>query len=611
MSRLGTMASSSEDNENGELEVELTCWPVGRVSRLIGSIPIGFTDHALEIDFCKSQQAALHTVLRNVAFACTIFLTVNLAQIALSIGLAGMSHYKMMYLLAGGLPFYSAAAIPRLFKVPAWTLPGFLAWTQFWMLLASRARFAFIFAGADAQTVFEDPDFPQVSDAANVTNICILVVLYFVVLPVRAKLSLVMLPIVPSLYLAITLPVPGLEGPNSSRKLVLALKLLILTIAGLMARVRFESQERQLFAQLAAAKSKFVKERVLRYESEHRQQVSETKREAESDKHPRNESHNEVQSAKESSATSGNLSSLVLTPTAGEDVNLQLRAMIELASMENWLLHTEDLQVEAEVLGRGGFGIVLRGQLAGGCVAVKTHTRLLSTSQQMTVSVGRELRALRNLRHPCVVSFYGAVIDLMQAEIFMVEELIHGESLKTYINCRPDGIADSTKRNFLFQLISTLAFLHGDDRGIIHGDIKPSNVMITTSLNVKLIDFGLSWKAKSHLMTRCGSLSYMSPELLLGFGLSYAADMFAFGRLVYFVATSHEPLKGVPREELVELARRLESPSLHWGSSTFEACCKDLANACCSTESERIAASSAVNLIESWQLPNTQVYSQL
>eukprot|EP00930_Biecheleria_cincta_P031463 TRINITY_DN21844_c0_g1_i1.p1 TRINITY_DN21844_c0_g1~~TRINITY_DN21844_c0_g1_i1.p1 ORF type:complete len:516 (-),score=84.86 TRINITY_DN21844_c0_g1_i1:99-1625(-) len=494
-------------------------------------------------------------------------------------------------------------AVLLLCRIPEWSLTVFLSCTEAVLLIASKTRFASFFVGADAQTVFEDPDFLQSSDVLPVSGLSLLIMLYVVVMPVRAKLNMVIVFLVPSVYLALSVPVDGLEGKGSSRILAIAIRLCFLCIVGMMARVRLEYQERLLFFRLAITQKQLIKEKVLRFEAEH--EAEQLSSEAHKPKSRAEDNRSEVQSsAGFSTASSHALSSIIFTPAENIDVSLQLKAMRHFAENENWLLDGGDLCFDtSRVLGRGGFGVVLCGKFAAGDVALKVPKKdTFSTSQEVTSAVGREMRTLRNLRHPCIVSFYGAVIDHETQHVVLVEELIDGVSMKEHI--RSCEVADATKWTFLYQLISVLEYLHRDYLGIMHGDIKPNNVMITKrSLNIKLIDFGLSLRMKAREAKGAGgSLAYMAPEILVGKRAGFSSDVFSFGRLAYFVATGQDPVSRLDRSEMVEMARKRQLPTLHWlGNSTLVTCCRRLCDACvCVDPAERLSAAGALDEIMSW-----------
>eukprot|EP00931_Biecheleriopsis_adriatica_P048397 TRINITY_DN27957_c0_g1_i1.p1 TRINITY_DN27957_c0_g1~~TRINITY_DN27957_c0_g1_i1.p1 ORF type:complete len:595 (-),score=82.23 TRINITY_DN27957_c0_g1_i1:63-1847(-) len=577
-------------------ESELIFWPSsGRFWAKFGSLPLAFKDDGVEQLFREQNAVSLRHTLVIVGRLALVFQSLGASVETASIMAVGPNLVSIMNLVTI-LPMLAMAAVLIWVRVPDYAVKFVFFISGVFLLLQSKTRFAFFFAGTDVAIAFEEPDFPALSDSVIVLNMSLGILTYFLILPVRAQLSLVILPSMPAVYLALSLPVDGLE--TTSRILHLAVRLVMMCMLGLVGRIHLETRERYLFSRLTATNKELIKEKVLRFEAEHiAEQVSP---QADLERTP------DVQSNAAVSMTPTNLSSMIFTPhqDANLDVRAQLRAMHDIAEMEHWLLQPADLQFNGDsVLGHGGFGVVLRGKYAAGDVALKLPKHgMLCSSQDVARVVGRELRALRILRHPCIVSFYGAVIDIDSQRIILVEELISGTSMKIYISRGKQDIGENIRWHLLLQLVAVLEYLHREETGVIHGDLKPSNVMVTTSQAVKVIDFGMSLRTKTETKHNGGSLRYMAPELFRGAGATVHSDIFAFGRLAYFAATGKEPLLEWEREGLIKLASTNDVPSLHWpGESTLFTCCKTLCDACLQPEPDsRPSAAEALQLVNSW-----------
>eukprot|EP00930_Biecheleria_cincta_P061361 TRINITY_DN4692_c0_g2_i1.p1 TRINITY_DN4692_c0_g2~~TRINITY_DN4692_c0_g2_i1.p1 ORF type:complete len:610 (+),score=87.25 TRINITY_DN4692_c0_g2_i1:44-1873(+) len=583
-----------------DVEVELLSWPAGRISKLVGSVPMRFKDDAVETSFREHNATILTKVLVRAGYVALLFHVISfVAELILLTDNARMSlsSTRFQYLCAIALPMTLLAMLLAFVRVPDLSLPVIVSCAEIVLIFNSKIRYAFFFEGQDARTAFELPLFPETSDSLNLMNIALLMLVYFLLMPVRAKLSLAMLPVVPSLYLLFSLPVPGLEG-GRLRIVLLATRLTMLCIIGLMGRVYLETRERTIFFRLVATRKELVKEKVLRFQAEHISEIP-----GRQDRLACNQDDLQSETAF-SVATSNVLSSIVFTPDENINISvtLQLQAMCAIARAEGWLLDAGRVQLDDDgIISSGGFGVVLRGRYHAAEVALKVpRQRTLATSADLTRALGRELRSLRNLCHPSIVTFYGAAIDVATQAVVMIEELVDGESMKTHIMHRQ--VTDNTRWLFLQQLISVLVYLH-EDVGMMHGDIKPSNVMIKRgSLGLKLIDFGLSMQAKPDRAAPGGSLRYMAPEVLLNSPATCSSDIFSFGRLVYFVATSRQPLsESIEMETLKNMARKQELPILDWsGSSVLISCCKELCDACLACAEERPSAADALEVIDSW-----------
>jgi len=192
----------------------------------------------------------------------------------------------------------------------------------------------------------------------------------------------------------------------------------------------------------------------------------------------------------------------------------------------------ERYQIES-VIGRGGMAIVYRAKdtIAARLVALK----LISTSFLDQREVQRrfliELGTMQRVHHENIVSVYDS--GEHEGQPFIVMELLNGEDLGRAIksgNC--GGIAARVK--IARQIAAALSHVHA--AGILHRDVKPSNVFLEDSGLVKLMDFGVSRLLEpgvSHGSTFAGTLQYMAPERVSGAPATRATDIYSFGVLLY------------------------------------------------------------------------------
>ncbi|MET9324201.1 protein kinase [Streptomyces sp. NPDC003038] len=197
-------------------------------------------------------------------------------------------------------------------------------------------------------------------------------------------------------------------------------------------------------------------------------------------------------------------------------------------------------------IGSGGTADVSRGvdQVLGREVAVKVFR-----AGADTVTADRfcdEARTLARLSHPALVTVYDAGRHGQGA--FMVTELIRGVTLRTRIDAGPLSPVQVTR---LGAAISS-ALDHVHAHGIIHHDVKPSNVLLREDGSPHLADFGLSRTVhdRSHSApeTLVGTLAYMAPEQLLGQGASTASDVYALGVTLLEALTGYRDYQGTPVE---------------------------------------------------------------
>ncbi|CAE8660706.1 unnamed protein product [Polarella glacialis] len=260
-------------------------------------------------------------------------------------------------------------------------------------------------------------------------------------------------------------------------------------------------------------------------------------------------------------------------PDASGIPQMQFDAMRSVAQKDHWYIEPEELVCSSEnQLGQGGMGVVFRGEYLGTEVAVKVPTGgpsagLAGLSNRLR-ALGDELRTLRRIRHPNIVSFFGACFIIGQGEVLLVEEFVDGLSLSRVLKS-PDVSLDSHKRlHVLKGICSALAYLHGQSPAIVHGDLKPDNIILETgSMKPKLIDFGLAGLAKAGSHVKGGTIQWQAPEVLVA-GLMASVvcstDIFAFGRLVFFVMTGKRPLQAVLQADIMDLAKQGRAPDLCW-----------------------------------------------
>ena len=197
-----------------------------------------------------------------------------------------------------------------------------------------------------------------------------------------------------------------------------------------------------------------------------------------------------------------------------------------------------------ERLGRGGMGTVYRAQdtRLDREVALKFLSPHLVSDPEAGDRLLAEARAAASLQHPniCVVHEIGETSD---GQRFIAMELLEGETLKKRIASGPmssdDAVAIGT------QIARALGAAHA--RHIIHRDVKPGNVIITSDGTAKLLDFGLA-KSADVTVSRPGStpgtVAYMSPEQVSGERVDHRSDLWSLGVVMYEMIAGRRPFRG-------------------------------------------------------------------
>jgi eukaryotic-like serine/threonine-protein kinase len=200
-------------------------------------------------------------------------------------------------------------------------------------------------------------------------------------------------------------------------------------------------------------------------------------------------------------------------------------------------------EVLAEI-GKGGMATVTKArQLSlGRIVAIKEIKPAYANNPELVERFKREARIAAALVHENIVQVYnfGAT---RPGELFIVMEFVDGQDLRTLLKnsgALPPRLAAIAVRN----VARGLAYAHA--RGLVHRDVKPANIMITTLGEVKLMDFGIVRERDSEL-TRTGAFlgtpNYMAPEQFLGEEITPATDIFSLGVVLYEILTGAKPFK--------------------------------------------------------------------
>ena len=204
-------------------------------------------------------------------------------------------------------------------------------------------------------------------------------------------------------------------------------------------------------------------------------------------------------------------------------------------------------------LGSGGSGSVwlARDERTGLAVALKIVPR----EGKAATRAEREALAAARLRHERCLRAYALERDTRN--VYIAYEYVPGQTMREAL--RAGEVDDASAIEIAAQVLEALAHAHG--RGIVHRDVKPSNVLVADSdaVSVRLLDFGLAQLAEEEPLTATGdvpgTLAYVSPERLRGEPGSAAADVWAVGVLLWEALAGQHPFWN---GSLLETAQRIE-----------------------------------------------------
>ncbi|MCM1226549.1 MAG: Stk1 family PASTA domain-containing Ser/Thr kinase [Clostridium sp.] len=219
-----------------------------------------------------------------------------------------------------------------------------------------------------------------------------------------------------------------------------------------------------------------------------------------------------------------------------------------------------------ELIGEGGMADVYKAVdvVDNKVVAVKILKKEFSESEEFLRRFRNESKAIAVLSHPNIVKIYDVGFsDKIQ---FIVMEYIDGITLKEYIE-NERILSWKEAVHFVTQILRALQ--HAHERGIVHRDIKPQNIMVFTDGTIKVMDFGIAKFAREEGRTATdqaiGTVHYISPEQARGDITDAKSDLYSVGVMLYEMLTGEKPFDGdnpvsiavMHMQNVAELPRRV------------------------------------------------------
>ncbi|GAC1637034.1 MAG: Stk1 family PASTA domain-containing Ser/Thr kinase [Herpetosiphon sp.] len=221
-------------------------------------------------------------------------------------------------------------------------------------------------------------------------------------------------------------------------------------------------------------------------------------------------------------------------------------------------------------LGNGGMATVYRGrdQRLGRPVAVKLLHPQYATDTQFLQRFEHEAQAAAGLSaHPNIVDVYDVGQD--NGVPYIVMELINGRDLATVIE-QEGPLAVGRSISIAEQIANGLDYAH--QRGFVHRDVKPQNIMVGQNDEIKITDFGIAKSSLSTAVTQMGmtfgTADYISPEQAQGLRAIPQSDIYSLGVVVYEMLTRHLPFTGdTPMAVALQQIQQPPPPLTQWNPS--------------------------------------------
>lgn len=220
--------------------------------------------------------------------------------------------------------------------------------------------------------------------------------------------------------------------------------------------------------------------------------------------------------------------------------------------MESFHMKTVGKYKIDQLLGSGSFGKVYQ------CTDTDTHQLYaikvisldLIRENKLELQLKKEFTLLKKLNHENIIK----LTETLRTKkfIFLITELICGGDLYDYLNTNGPMCEKDAQRIF-GQIINAVDYCHA--KGIVHRDLKDSNILLTNDQNVKIADFGFAnvcVKPEDLLSTICGTMSYCAPEILIHKPYSYPVDIFAIGVILFLIVSGFLPFDDPDNEELLK-----------------------------------------------------------
>ncbi len=213
--------------------------------------------------------------------------------------------------------------------------------------------------------------------------------------------------------------------------------------------------------------------------------------------------------------------------------------------------------IATDIIGRGSHAIVYKGmhQALDMPVAIKMIRHHMVMDSEFLERFRNEAKIIAGMNHENIIKVHD--IEERYKTVFIIMEYLDGESLSSILK-RLRMIPVDVAAGYLFQICSGLHYAH--EKGIIHRDINPINIMVQGGNLIKILDFGMACPLGTDDDIMGGAFAYQAPELFTGEPADQQSDIYALGITAYELVTGRRPYREDDLRELLKMRETQEIP---------------------------------------------------
>jgi len=251
-------------------------------------------------------------------------------------------------------------------------------------------------------------------------------------------------------------------------------------------------------------------------------------------------------------------------------------------SIFNTTFIIKDYIVDRKRIGKGSFSTIYKCKKKDNnkIYALKEIT---IDKNKNKINIKREFEIMRKLNHINIVKIHDVIIDSHLNNIYFIMDYYEYGDLSQFLNKKP--LKEKFTRKYMKQLSSGLRYLL--DNNILHRDLKPQNILLSSNYDIKITDFGFAtyYNKDSIINTLCGSPMYMAPEIITRNGYDYKSDLWSVGIILYEMIHGYTPFNV---NNFIDLIKEIKKNSIKIKVNVSDDCIQLIISMCKTNPYERI-----------------------